>query len=59
MPKVPDVKANFDVIKKTVEAASEHMIKLMVIFLLQTLVMPLLLLWSLYGVTRSAFTPSK
>lgn len=59
LPKVPDVKANFDAIKKTAEAASEHMIKLMVIFLLQTLVMPLLLLWSFYGVTRSVLTPSK
>ena len=59
LPKVPDVKAKFDAIKKTAEEASEHMIKLMVIFLLQTLVMPLLLLLSLYGVTRSVFTSSK
>lgn len=59
VPKIPDVKAQFDEITKAAEAASEHMIKLMVIFLLQTLVMPLLLLWGLYGTARSTFTPSK
>lgn len=59
MPKVSDIKANYEETKKAVESASEHMIKLMVIFVLQTLLMPLLLLWSLYGVTRSVFIPSK
>ncbi|MBE0622199.1 MAG: hypothetical protein IH605_16535, partial [Burkholderiales bacterium] len=35
--------------------AIEHIIKLMVIFLLQTLLLPLLLLWVLYGVARRTF----
>lgn len=50
-----DVKARFDAIKQAAEQATEHIIKLMVIFLLQTLVMPLLLLWALYGVARGVF----
>ena len=37
------------------ERATEHIIKLIVIFLLQTLVLPLLLLWGLYGVVKRAF----
>ena len=50
-----DVKMRFEELKKTAEQATEHMIKLMVIFLLQTLFIPLLLLWCLYGVLRGAF----
>ena len=49
-----DVKMRFEELKKTAEQATEHIIKLMVIFLLQTLVIPLLLLWSLYGALRGA-----
>ena len=50
-----DVKARFEHLKQSAEQAIEHIIKLMVIFLLQTLVIPLLLLWVLYGVARGAF----
>ena len=50
-----DVKARFDAIRLAAEQATEHIIKLMVIFLLHTLVMPLLLLWALYGVVRGVF----
>ena len=50
-----DVKMRFEDLKKAAEQATEHIVKLMVIFLLQTLVIPLLLLWSLYGVLRGAF----
>ena len=50
-----DVKSRFERLKQTAEQAVEHMIKLMVIFLLQTLVLPLLLLWALYSVVRRTF----
>ncbi len=55
VPKIPDFKE----MMRAVEQATEHMIKLMVIFLLQTLVIPLLLLWGLYGVVRGVFEPPR
>lgn len=54
-----DVKLRFEYLKQAAEQATENIIKLIVIFLLQTMVMPLLLLWILYGVTRRAFQPAK
>jgi hypothetical protein len=45
----------FEQLKQAAEHATENIIKLIVIFLLQTLLIPLLLLWILYGVTRRAF----
>jgi hypothetical protein len=50
-----DVKKNFDDLKLAAEQATEHIIKLIVVFLLQTLVIPLLLLWAMYGLTRRMF----
>lgn len=50
-----DVKTRFENLKQAAEQATEHIIKLIVIFLLQTLVIPLLLLWALYGVARGVF----
>lgn len=50
-----DVKVHFENLKAAAEQASEHIVKLIVIFVLQTLVIPLLLLWGLYGVARRAF----
>lgn len=55
LSKTADVKKNFEDLKQAAERATEHIIKLIVIFLLQTLVLPLLLLWALYGVARRAF----
>lgn len=49
-----DVKVHFENLKLAAEQSAEHLIKLMAIFLLQTLVIPLLLLWGLYGVARGA-----
>jgi hypothetical protein len=54
-----DVKLRFEHLKQAAEHATENIIKLIVIFLLQTLVIPLLLLWALYGVTRRAFQEAK
>lgn len=50
-----DVKTRFDNLKHAAEQATEHIIKLIVIFLLQTLLIPLLLIWALYGAARAAF----
>lgn len=50
-----NVKLRFEQLKQAAEHATENIIKLIVIFLLQTLLIPLLLLWILYGVTRRAF----
>jgi hypothetical protein len=55
LPQSGDVKARFEQLKQVAERAIEHVIKLMVIFLLQTLLLPLLLLWVLYGVARRTF----
>ena len=55
LPQSGDVKARFERLKQVAEQAIEHIIKLMVIFLLQTLLIPLLLLWVLYGVVRRTF----
>jgi len=55
LPNGGDVKARFDNLKKTAEQATEHIVKLMVIFVLETLLIPLLLLWGLYGFVRVAF----
>ncbi|RPH66464.1 MAG: hypothetical protein EHM83_03920 [Burkholderiales bacterium] len=53
-----DVKARFEELKEAAEQAIEHMITLIVIFLLQTLVIPTLILWGLYHLARSAMTGS-
>jgi len=50
-----DVKTRFENLKQAAEQATEHIIKLIVIFLLQTLVIPLLLLWVLYSAARGVF----
>ena len=55
LSKNADVKAHFLNLKAAAEQAAEHIVKLIVIFVLQTLVIPLLLLWVLYGVARRAF----
>ena len=53
--KSADVKTHFETLKRMMEQAIEHIVKIMVIFMLQTLVIPLLLLWGLYGVLRGTF----
>jgi len=50
-----DVQARFDSLKQAAEQATEHIIRLIVVFLLQTLVIPLLLLWALYALVRGVF----
>jgi hypothetical protein len=50
-----DVSKHFDNLKRAAEQATEHIIRLIVIFVLQTLVIPLLLLWALYAFVRQVF----
>jgi hypothetical protein len=50
-----DASARLEALKQTAERITEQIINLIVIFLLQTLVIPLLLLWALYGAAKSAF----
>lgn len=52
MSGVTDVKARFEDIKLAAERVTEQVIRLMVIFLLQTLILPVLLLWGLYAFVR-------
>jgi len=50
-----DVKLRYAQLKQTAEQAIEHIVRLMAIFVLQTLLLPLLLLWLLYGLARRSF----
>jgi hypothetical protein len=50
-----DLKTRYENLKHAAEQATERIIKLMVIFLLQTLVFPVALLWILWGVVRRIF----
>jgi hypothetical protein len=50
-----DIKPHLENLKQTVEQTTERIIRLMVIFLLQTLVLPVLLLWVLWGILRGSF----
>ncbi|MBH9553949.1 hypothetical protein [Inhella gelatinilytica] len=45
-------------IKKTVEELPERVLKLIVVFLMQTIIIPLLLLWSLYKIASTLAQPS-
>lgn len=48
-----DLKKHFEDIKSAAEQASEHIVKLIAVFVLQTVVIPLLLLWAFYAVLRA------
>ncbi len=45
-------------LRQRAELAAEHMVRLIVVFLLETLIIPLALLWLLYVIVRSAITPA-
>lgn len=50
-----DVAARFEALKQTAEQITERVINLIVIFLLQTLIIPLLLLWAMVSAAKAAF----
>lgn len=54
-----DWKARFEQLRQTVEQATAHVVRLMAIFVLQTLVFPLLLLWGLLAVGRGLLMPAR
>ncbi|WP_197418265.1 hypothetical protein [Paucibacter sp. KCTC 42545] len=51
--KLPDIGAFAEQIKQSAEQAINHLIQLIVVFLLQTLVVPLLLLWLMIAAVRA------
>jgi hypothetical protein len=55
--KSTDFRARFEDLRLAAESATEHVIRLMAIYVLQIVVVPILLLWLIYGVLRSAFAP--
>jgi hypothetical protein len=62
MPKIPnwlpsmsEVKAQYVKMKEGIDQSTEHIIKLIVIFLLQTMFMPLLMTWFLFGLAKANF----
>ena len=52
-------KEGFDSLKQAAEQATEHVIRLMVIFILQTLVLPLALLWALFALARGVLRQAR
>jgi hypothetical protein len=52
-----DVKLRFEQLKQATEQAVDHMIKLIVIFTLQTMVIPLGLMWGLLALAKAALRP--
>ena len=52
VPSMPEVRAQYSKMTKAVEQSTEHIIKLIVIFLLETLLLPLLIIRIVYGVTK-------
>jgi hypothetical protein len=52
-------KERFEAVKQAAEHATQHVIKLMVVFILQTLVLPLAMLWGLYALARAVLRHSR
>ena len=57
--KLPSVMPDFEGIKKSLEAITERIIKLIVIFLAQTIIIPLVLTWVFYVVVLGVIRPSQ
>ena len=54
-----DVKAHAKNLQLSAERWIDHIINLIVIFLLQTLIIPLLLIWALYALVKGTFEPAR
>lgn len=55
-----NVQARLDALRDTVEEGIDHITSLMIVFLLQTIVLPLLVLWGLVRLAKTLFrTPSR
>ena len=55
---MPNVNLDYDAIKKTLETLPERIVKVIVIFLLQTMIIPILLLWTLYKIAVGVARPA-
>jgi len=54
---LPKALASYEELKQSAEQAAEKMITLMVIFLMQTIVLPLILMWGLYRLSAGVLAP--
>ena len=54
---LPGFSTNYDAIKKLAEGVPEKIIKLIVIFLAQTIIIPIVLIWALYKVMSGIVRP--
>lgn len=54
VPSMSEVKDRYAKMKHAVEQSTEHIVKLMVVFLLQTLLLPLLMIWALFGIAKAS-----
>jgi hypothetical protein len=55
---LPGPNTDFEAIKKSAEEVPERVMKLIVIFLLQTMIVPIILLWALYKVVLGVVRPA-
>jgi len=58
-PGPADVGQRLDALKRLAADTADHVVTLLVVFLLQTLLLPLLTLWALLGLARSALAPRR
>ena len=54
VPSVAEIKDRYSKLYQAIERSTEHVIRLMVVFLLETLILPLLFLWAVIRVARLA-----
>ena len=54
---LPKALASYEELKQSAEQAAEKIIRLMVIFLMQTIVLPLILVWGLYRLSAGVLVP--
>jgi hypothetical protein len=59
IPSLSEVKERYTKMLQAMERSTEHMVKLIVVFLLQTLLLPLLLVWALLGIARVSVAPPR
>jgi hypothetical protein len=55
---LPTTNTDYEAIKKSAESVPERVMKLIVIFLLQTMIIPIVLLWALYKVLLGVVRPA-
>lgn len=59
IPSLSEVKERYTKMLQAIEQSTEHIVKLIVVFLLQTLLLPLLLVWALLGIARASVAPPR